>query len=191
MQIAVYNFYNSFIFSLFLFLNFSVVCHSFRSLYCKLHVSLSFIMFSNLVKRVYLILAQHHAGKETDWAGSRCLLLWSSIQFLQSFCLFFHRVPDLMEPSHYKTRVPKVFHFPYTVWLWFSVFTPIWGRRKLLRGWLSKAVIYEYSKMPLRVICLLYFSSRAMIFDFTLDPWTFQSQILCQSGIGSISWSKP
>ena len=46
----------------------------------------------------------------------------------------------------------QISYFPHNVWLWALVLDPICCRRKILWWWLSKALICEYRKIPLKVI---------------------------------------
>jgi hypothetical protein len=77
---------------------------------------------------------------------------------------------------HIRLSVPRSRSL-HTVWRWVSVFVPICYRRKLLWWWLSRALIYEYSRMPLGVIFLHSFS-RTVVFGFPLGPWPTYSQVL-------------
>lgn len=57
----------------------------------------------------------------------------------------------------FKDVCPEVFYSLYKVWLWISLFVPIFGRTKFLWWWLSRALICEYSRITLGDIWLLFF----------------------------------
>lgn len=75
----------------------------------------------------------------------------------------------------FRADYSKVSHSLHNVWLWVSVFVPICCRRKIACWWLSKALMYVFSRMPLVVISLLCFFSRTVTFGFSPDLW---SQVL-------------
>lgn len=54
-------------------------------------------------------------------------------------------------------------HTVHNVWLWISTVLYILCRRKFLWWWLSKALLYEYSRMSLAVILLLLFLNKINI----------------------------
>lgn len=84
---------------------------------------------------------------------------------LQFFYLLFYTVPWTYGEGFngdipFRTECFKTSRSLYIVQLWLKVFVPIYCRRRLLSWWLSKSVIYEYSRMSLGVILLLHsFSS--------------------------------
>jgi hypothetical protein len=71
----------------------------------------------------------------------------------------------------FKAKYCKVFHSLYIVWLWVSVFVPIYCGRKLLWWLLSKRLIYEYRRMSWGASLLLHSFSRTVVFGFLLGPW--------------------
>ena len=68
----------------------------------------------------------------------------------------------------------KVSYYLFEVWLWVSVLVPICCRRKLLWWWTNKALIYEGSRMLLKVISLL-FSKRPVVLVLLYFAFTLQS----------------
>ena len=69
-----------------------------------------------------------------------------------------------------------------------GISAPICCRRKPLWWWLSKARIYECSRMSLGVILLLWSFHRTVVLGFTLGPQAFYSQVLCHQ---SRMWVSP
>lgn len=63
--------------------------------------------------------------------------------------------------------------------LWISICFRIWCRRKFLWLLISKALIYEWSRMTLWARLLLHFSFyRALLFGFPLGAWDISSHVL-------------
>lgn len=86
-------------------------------------------------------------------SGSCSLTTFSSTKLLQAWRGFDGHIP-------FMTGYCSVSH---------SVFVPIsYCRHRLLWWWLDKAQMYEYSRMLLRVVLLLKFFSRIIVFPFTL-----------------------
>lgn len=77
---------------------------------------------------------------------------------LHSFCLVFDSFPEpwvngFDGDTPFRANCSKVWsHSLHNFWQWVSVFVPICCKRKLLWWWLSKVLIYEYSRMSLGVI---------------------------------------
>jgi hypothetical protein len=77
----------------------------------------------------------------------------------------------------FRAECSKVSHSLHIIWLWVSIFIPIYCRRKLLWWWLSKTLIYEYSRMSLGVTLLLCSFSRMVVLGIPPGPWDSQCQV--------------
>lgn len=108
---------------------------------------------------------------------------------------------DLKETFHLGLSVLRSLQSLH-VWLWVSVFVIICCRRKLFWWWLSKALVYEYSRMSLShfivnsSICLYAISGvSGLRFLVTQTVSTMYFILWCgpqsKSGIGYWLWSLP
>lgn len=116
------------------------------------------------------------------WSWFFCILLLLSWTLYISSSTAFPESwggKNLMEGCRAKCLTPS--HFPYTVWLWISVFLSICIRTKLLWWWLSKTLTCDYSRMLLKAILLLLFFSRTLKFGSPLGPWNIYQQVLGQT----------
>ena len=78
---------------------------------------------------------------------------------------------DLMETSHLGLNIPRSLCL-HIVWLWVSVLVSICCKRKFFWWQPSKALIYEYSRMPLEVI-----SSLSLFFLFSDQFWFYHRSL--------------
>lgn len=112
------------------------------------------------------------------WVHSRFDCVdWEALVFLVSYipsgsCNLYPSssagFPELWEEGFggdilFRTKCSKVCHTVHNVWLWISTVLYILCRRKFLWWWLSKALLYEYSRMSLAVILLLLFLNKINI----------------------------
>lgn len=87
------------------------------------------------------------------------ILLWGSLN---------PEGKDLMETALLGLGVSRSFTLCIVSCLWASVFVSLCCKRKILWLWLSKVLIYAYSRILLGVIL---FKSSVWVFSFTLRPW--------------------
>lgn len=66
----------------------------------------------------------------------------------------------------FRIACSKISHSWYVLQLWVSVLVFIYCPKRLLLWWVSEAQIYEYGRILLRVIVLLYSFSRKTVFGF-------------------------
>lgn len=101
------------------------------------------------------------------------------LRLLQSFCLFLHGVPCALSWGIWPLELCIL-----SDWGGVSVFVHIYHRRKRW-WWLFKALLYECSRMLLRVHLLLCSFRRMVVFGFLLGPSPIWSWVLTNwSSIG-------
>lgn len=136
------------------------------------------VQTQNRVLQVPRILAQSlwvHMYNDTVYLEGFVILVSSIPSGSNNHSIYSSRVPWALRGRIW-WRIPfrdgcsKVSHTLYIVWLWVSVFVHIFHRRKLFWRRLTKALIYEYSRISLGVISLLHFFYRTVVFGITLGP---------------------